>query len=365
MPVRVLIIGGYGNFGRFISESLSRSDDIHLIIAGRSHEKAEALSRNFPSAEAAFLDIDDPELEVAFSHLRPQITIHASGPFQGQDYRVAKACAKVGSHYIDLADARSFVSDFSEINELENDIRVSLISGASSVPCLSAAVIDEFAAEFEQIVAVDYGITTAQRTTRGLATTAAILSYVGRPFFNLQAGEMQQVHGWQGLKLRRYRSLGWRWLSQCDVPDLSLFPRRYPTLQSIRFSAGIEVGILHLGLWGVSWLVRLGLIRKLERTALYLLRTSRGFDWLGTDESGFHMTVSGTGTDGAHKQKTFELIAKSGHGPYIPCMPAILLAQKLVAGDPLPIGAMPCLGLITLEEYLQALKELDIEWRVS
>jgi len=52
--------------------------------------------------------------------------------------------------------------------------------------------------------------------------------------------------------------------------------------------------------------------------------------------------------------------ARSGHGPYIPCMPAILLARKL-ARDTLHVrGAMPCVDLISLDEYLAALKGLDI-----
>ena len=39
---RVLIIGGYGNFGRFISSMLAREADIQVIIAGRSKSRAEA-----------------------------------------------------------------------------------------------------------------------------------------------------------------------------------------------------------------------------------------------------------------------------------------------------------------------------------
>ncbi len=44
MTTRVLIIGGYGNFGSFITKSLARDQNIQLIIAGRSIEKANALA---------------------------------------------------------------------------------------------------------------------------------------------------------------------------------------------------------------------------------------------------------------------------------------------------------------------------------
>jgi hypothetical protein len=41
-------------------------------------------------------------------------------------------------------------------------------------------------------------------------------------------------------------------------------------------------------------------------------------------------------------------------------MPAILLARKLARGELNRRGAMPCLDLISLDEYLGALEGLDI-----
>jgi hypothetical protein len=54
------------------------------------------------------------------------------------------------------------------------------------------------------------------------------------------------------------------------------------------------------------------------------------------------------------------MIAGSEHGPNIPCMPAILLARRLATGERLDAGARPCLDLITLEEFLAAIEDLDI-----
>ena len=39
----VLVLGGYGNFGKRIVEDLSNLQDTTLLIAGRSTERAEAL----------------------------------------------------------------------------------------------------------------------------------------------------------------------------------------------------------------------------------------------------------------------------------------------------------------------------------
>ena len=72
------------------------------------------------------------------------------------------------------------------------------------------------------------------------------------------------------------------------------------------------------------------------------------------------MFLAGEGRDGRPKRVRFFIVARSGHGPYIPCMPAILLTKKLGRGEITERGAMPCLDLIGLEDYLGALKDLDI-----
>ena len=43
MTKSILILGGYGNFGKRISESLAKEANICLLIAGRSFEKANQL----------------------------------------------------------------------------------------------------------------------------------------------------------------------------------------------------------------------------------------------------------------------------------------------------------------------------------
>jgi hypothetical protein len=65
-------------------------------------------------------------------------------------------------------------------------------------------------------------------------------------------------------------------------------------LKTVRFYAGLEIPFIHITLWALSWLVRIGLIRRLEKAAPLLLKTSYLFDWLGSANSAFHMELSGT-----------------------------------------------------------------------
>lgn len=357
---RVLVIGGYGNFGSVISRSLAKEENINLVIAGRSLVKAQLLAKEL-DAEAVTIDIQS-NIQKSLKNIKPDIVIHTSGPFQSQGYEVAEACIECGSHYIDLADGREFVSKISHFNQKAEESGKLVISGASSVPCLTSALIDHYRSEFKVIEKVDYGITTAQKTTRGVATTAAILSYTGKSFKTLLDGKYRDLYGWQGLRAKKYSGLGWRLLGNCNVPDLELFPKRYPGLKTIKFYAGLELPFIHVTLWALSWLVRIGLVKNLVPSAPILLKLSFLFDWLGSANSGFHMSLSGQDESGKDKTIHFELTAKSGDGPFIPCMPAILLAKKLAKGELKDKGAMPCIGLITRDEYLNALSSLDICW---
>lgn len=360
---RVLIIGGYGNFGSYIARALASDPNIHLMIGGRSLSKAKAFADALGAvnpASGVVVDIDGP-LVAQLQDIAPNIVIHTTGPFQSQDHRVARAAIKTEAHYLDLADARKFVATIGDLDSDAKEAGVSIIVGASSVPCLTAAFIDRYRPQFQRLEKAVYGIAAAQATNRGLGTAAAILSYVGKPFAILADGKSRRVFGWQGLHGIRYPELGLRLFGYCDIPDLELFPQRYPELQDLRFVAGHEVKLLHLGTWLLSWIVRLRLIRSLSPYAPQLLRLSFLFDPWGSDKSGFHMDLSGVGHDDQPKTIRVFMIARQIHGPNIPCIPAILLAKRLAEGEAIPAGARPCLDLVTLDQIMEAIAHLDID----
>lgn len=361
MTLRVALLGGYGNFGSYIARALAGIPDIELVICGRNLAKAKEYAASLNAAvpaQAAVINIADPD--VALAAVAPQLVIHTVGPFQSQDYRVAKAAIACGAHYCDLADARRFVAGVATLDVDARQAGVAVIAGASSVPCLTAAYLDAALDEFATITKIDYGIAAAQQTNRGLGTASAILSYVGRPFTTLRSGAKQRVFGWQGLHSEIYPELGRRWFGYCDVPDLAIFPDRYPGLMNQRFCAGHEIAILHFGTWLLSWGVRLRLLPPLDRWSAFLLRASFLFDPLGSGRSGFHMYIDGLDKNGAPLARRHWIIARQGHGPNIPCMPAILIAKRLACAESITPGARPCLDVISLDEYLGALKGLDV-----
>lgn len=365
--IRTLIIGGYGNFGSTIATRLARHENIQLLIAGRTPDKCKKFCEDLNpknTAQPITLDIND-DITDSLKKLKPDLVIHTSGPFQGQDYTVAKSCIAAGCHYCDLADGRDFVTQTHILDADAKAANVAIITGASSVPTLTAAILDEFTKDGFQPEHLNYGIATAQQTRLGRATTAATLSYAGKPLKTLIDGTMQTVYGWQNLHIEKYPILGLRLMSNVDVPDLDIFPARYPTLKTQRFYAGVEVKLLQIGIWLLSWPVRWNIFKNLRKYAGNLSDMAGLFDPLGSDKSGFHLIAKGCDKAGAPTTKSIYLIAKSGHGPNIPCMPAVLYAESLAKGNKIEAGARPCLDEITLNAYLDALSEYDITHEIS
>lgn len=364
---RVVVLGGYGHFGGRICRALATEPDITLIIAGRHRDAAQAFAQTLPvvareCAECAVLDHASGDFAQALAALSPDLVIHTSGPYQSASYVVARAAIAAGAHYIDLADGRDFVAGIDALDQAAREADVLIVSGASTLPALSSAVVDAYGHEFQSLETVEVSIAPGQRTPRGEATIAAVLSYCGKPFKVLDDGRWREAYGWMDLHRHCYPRFGCRWLARCDVPDLELFPRRYSSLRSMRFDAGLEIGLLQLGFWILAALARWGPVNDWKPYAPLLLRAGRRFDWLGTDVGGMHVAMRGTGEDGKPKSLVWNLVARRGHGPEIPCVPAIVLARKLVRGDVNERGAMPCMGLMTLEEFGATIAHLDIAW---
>jgi hypothetical protein len=363
MAKRVLLVGGYGNFGRFIAKRLAHETSVTLIIAGRTAEKARRLAEELHAEWAAF-DVA-VNLDLSLRRIKPDILVHTSGPFQEQGYQVAEACIRNRVHYLDLADGRDFVANIDRLDEKAKAACILVVSGASTVPGLTSAVLTRYAEEFAALETLEFGIATAQQTNRGLATVRAVLGYAGKPLTTRIDGRMQTVHGWQGLTWRRFRGLGLRSLANCDIPDLALFPKLFPTLRTIRFRAGLELPPLQLGLWLLTWLVRAGIVPNLRATAPMLLRAARLFDGFGTNDSGFYMEMRGRTHAGAMQQLVFDLTARAGDGLMIPCIPAIVLTLRLARDEIAVRGARACIGLVDLDAILDELKSLRITWQVN
>jgi hypothetical protein len=356
--MKALILGGYGNFGKRIAGLLTRKG-VAVVIAGRDAAKAEVAAKTLPPQLAEYAAFDaKSDLARQLTSLQPSVVINTCGPFQNSDYGIAETCIAGAVHYIDLADGRDFVTGITTLDAAAKKQNVAVISGASTVPALTCAVIEDLRQRLPEIDSLTFGIGPGQKTERGLATTQAILGYVGKKLKPSAGYETR--YGWQDLYLQTYPEIGKRWMANCDVPDLDLLPERFG-IKRIRFSAGMELSAIHFGMWLLSWGVRLRFPVDLAKHAAALLKASNWFDRFGSADGGMHVIVEGRDRFGRRVTRKWFIIARDGDGPYIPTVPAVVLARKIIAGTFVGTGAMPCVGMITLREYLDELGHLKVK----
>jgi hypothetical protein len=371
MPIRkILVLGGYGNFGKRIAAGLADCDGVTVCIAGRNYAKARSLTDhlNSQSPSSSYvplaLDIFASEFADELNQLSPDLVIHTSGPFQGQDHRVPSACIDAGAHYIDLADDRRFVCDIGSLDASARANDCLIVSGASSVPGLSSVVVDHYSGQFDSIDSIDTAIAPGNKAERGEATVRGILSYTGHPFSVMEAGEFVDAYGWMSSRQLDFGSvMGRRWLANVDVPDLELFPERYAGAKTVRFQAGLELPILHHGMSLMAWLARHRLISDWSVFTKPIVAASNLFIHFGTDIGGMQMELNGADLSGKRKTIKWILVAENGIGPYIPTMSALILAKKLINNQLSDRGAKACLGMYSLDDFDSYIKPYDIHHR--
>lgn len=351
--MKVMVLGGYGNFGARISRALGGDNRIQLLVAGRDGQRAEAFAAAMPGrAQGVAVDMYGAGFAQALKNLDVGLLIHTAGPFQGQDYAVARACAQAGVHYIDLADGRRFVCDFPRaLHAAFVDADRVAISGASTVPALSSAVVDSLCAGWQRLDTLDICIAPAQTAPRGVATLRAVLSYCGGPIQVWNGGQWQTYVGWAKPKRMVFQRLRPRLGALCDIPDLELFPAHYQVRNRMEFRAALEVGLAQRAFAVLAWLRQTGVLKNPSGLAGLLNTTANLFDPLGSALGGMVVRVAGLDAAGKPIKREWHIAADNDHGPEIPCMAAILLARRLADGEPMACGAYACVGFNKLADF--------------
>ncbi len=346
----VLIVGGAGVFGRRLAEGLRASANARIILAGRSQERAVRAAQEVGAAGAVSLDRDTADAE-ALKAIGADLVIDAAGPFQGADLSFARNAIASGANYLDLADARDFVAAFPQLDPLARRRNVAAITGASSTPALTHAVLDTLRAGWRRLDIVRAGIAPASKMERGASVMKAILSWTGAPVPVWEKGEWRILSGWSYCGDIDVPGLGRRRFALAETPDLDLIPARYGPHDTALFMAGLEIPLMQRGMETMSALRQWDLLREPRRWSEVLRRAGYALSPLGSDRGA--MVVEAFGRDGDDRPvfARWTMIAPNGLGPNTPTFAALILARRFLAEGVLPVGARACVAMLRLEDF--------------
>ena len=343
----VSILGGAGSIGRRISEELVRRGTARVRLVGHDSEPARAVAHRL-GVEFRACDVRQRDaLRTAVED--SAVVIDAAGPFQSRDHGAAEICIETGTHYIDIADARSYVLGMAKLDERALSAGVMITSGASTGPAITAAMLDLLAPAFGRIADICIALTDGSKNRYGAGTLASVMAGLGRPFRITMRDQEKVVRGGDDpRKLDFPWPVGPRVVRLFDMADAAIFPERYGAA-TVRCYSGVEGRAVPFLLRAVHWLRR----RVLD---IDLLRLSHFLHWLGglitpagTPNGALAVWVRGTDLEGRPLQRRVALVFDSDNA-VPPGVPAIMLTERILANGPPRVGAFPCVGLLSFDE---------------
>ena len=361
--LKVLILGGYGVFGGRIVQLLEDEPRLTLVVAGRSRDRALAYCASRESARATLVPaaVDrDGDIIAQLAGLRPDMLIDASGPFQAYGegrYRVIEACIAQGVNYLDLADGSDFVAGVAAFDGAARAAGRYVLSGVSSFPVLTAAVVRRLSADMSRVDSIRGGIAPSPFAGVGENVIRAIAGYAGQAVPLRRDG--RDVTGHPLTEQARVTiappgrvPLQSTLFSLVDVPDLRTLAELWPEARTIWMGAGPVPEVLHRALIALAWLVRLRLIPTLSPFApLMHFATNR---WrCGEHRGGMFVAVEGADAESAPIRRSWHLLAEGDDGPLIPAMAVEALVRGALAGRPPAPGARAAARDLELDDYEQ------------
>jgi hypothetical protein len=367
--MKILILGGYGTFGGRLAYLLAEEERLTLVLAGRSTQKAKQFCEGLPSGARkvpVFFNRNE-DVEARIREVNPDLVVDAMGPFQayGEDpYLVVRACIANKVNYMDLADGSDFVKGISQFDEEAKAKDIYVLSGVSSFPVLTAAVVRKLSHDMTCVNNIKGGIAPSPYAGVGLNVIRAIASYAGKPVSLIRQGK--PATGYALTQTMRYTICPPGYLplrntlfSLVDVPDLQVLPEHWRELDSIWMGAGPVPEILHGMLIGLSWLVRFRLLPSLLPFASLFHFVTNTVRW-GEHRGGMFVSVEGIHRSGERVERSWHLLAEGGDGPLIPSMAVQALILHCLDGRRPTAGARAATQELEVADYHEVFKRRTI-----
>lgn len=359
--MRLLIVGGYGTFGGRLVDLLKNEARLEIIVAGRSPEKAAAFCSARRDAKAQLVPAvferraDVPE---QLRRLAPDVLVDASGPFQAYGanaYLLIEACIAQRAHYLDLADGSDFVAGVRSYEAAAQAAGVFVLSGVSSFPVLTAAVVRRLATGMTRIDSIRGGIAPSPFAGVGENVIRAIAGYAGQPLaLRRRGGRLTAYPFTQSLHFTisppGHVPLKSTLFSLVDVPDLRVLADLWPDAQEIWMGAGPVPELLHRALIALAHLTRWGLLPSLSPLAHLMFWVTNHLRW-GEHRGGMFVAVQGADSTGRIHKRSWHLLAEGDDGPFIPSMAIEAIVRSALDGRAPAAGARAAVRELELEDY--------------
>jgi hypothetical protein len=173
-PGSILVVGGYGVFGRLLVRELLAHTRARVVVAGRRLEKARAAAAAAGAHGALGLDLGTPG---ALEHAARGFAIVAcaAGPFAILPHEAPREAVAAGAHWIDIADDPDWVLDLLADPALAASERA-VMPGQSTVPALSGTLLRWCSERLDRPTRARITLYIGNRNAKGAGAIAAAIA---------------------------------------------------------------------------------------------------------------------------------------------------------------------------------------------
>lgn len=135
----ILVIGATGYTGRLVIEYLanhSRASSLRIALGGRTISKVQELAEKYQNVGSVYVDVSD-EPSVTEAVAKTRVVINIAGPYWTRGSVVVGACARNGTHYVDLTGEAPWIAQIiDQYDYLAHKTRACIVpaSGYDSIP---------------------------------------------------------------------------------------------------------------------------------------------------------------------------------------------------------------------------------------
>ncbi len=354
MATRILLLGDNAA-GRYIGTALAADATFECLLGGREPERLRPFADQIGVHVVAVNDADAASLARAFNEVFA--VVNTLGPFASGSYAMAQRCAACGVHYLDIASTTQHVNGVGVLNRRAKATGSLIVTGASVVPAVSAALVDYLATEFDRVGEIHTAVAPLDNGYGWRDSARSVQTLAGHPMRIKQDGRWRVTFGWsEPVRVDFPAPIGRRRMYLCDVADLVLFPQRYGA-KTVTFRTGLARPLLNYGAALVSRLARRR--RIVEQEPKETSAASIGLQELLASTIGIRVAVRGL-RNGEAITRAATLISRERAAGVIASSPVLALLRRWVREGIADPGARPCIDLLGLDAIKAELMDKDV-----
>jgi len=195
--MKVIILGGHGRYGSFISRSLAARDIVtEIVVAGRSVERAAAFAEKLgPKGHARQIDLLDGAGVPDFAR-GADLVVNTTGPDHVTVMPALRLAIAVGAHYTDLNVSWRATEQALAMSDDARRAGITAITGMGAFPGLSSMLAMHGVAQLDRVEAVRVGYCMSVQSLFGDPAAGKAGIRVGGK--GLASGLVAVIHGFSG-----------------------------------------------------------------------------------------------------------------------------------------------------------------------